>query len=354
MPVKLDRAELLRTLQQHQEKLSKTLGRGRELQPVPVAGTPRERVFSTDSLNLYYYPPSDGATSDRPPLLVVYSLVNRPYILDLKPGRSLLQVFRDAGQPVYLVDWGYPEAADRFLTLDDYVCDYLAECVEQVLERHDMDSLDLLGVCQGGTLAVCYAALFPEQVRKLVTLVTPVDFHAGASQLHHLAKHVDFDTLVDCRGNVSADLLNAVYVSLKPFQLLSKRYVELAELADDEEALADFLRMEQWMYDSPDQAGEAFRQFGKEFYQNNGLIHGEVSLGGATVDLGRLDMPICNVYASADHLVPPPSAQALGHYCTSPSYREIAYEGGHLGVFISGRAHKRLLPEIAGWLAEAP
>lgn len=352
MPIRLDRSGVARELGELNAKLTRSAGEIARLQPVPVGTSRRELVAERDGVSLYHYPAESGGPRNRTPLLIVYSLVNRPYILDLKPERSLIGALRDLGSEVYLLDWGYPDPADRYVTLDDYVNFHLDRCLSLVSERHGGIAVNMLGVCQGGTLSVCYAAIHPERVNSLITLVAPIDFHAGASSLYHLAKHVDFDRLVDSRGNIPAELLNTVFVSLKPYRLLSQRYVDMLELAGDEQAMADFLRMEKWMYDSPNQAGEAFRQFAKDFYQANGLVKGTVVLGTERVDLSRITMPVCNVYATYDHLVPPPSALALGEHIGSSDYRALDFPGGHLGVFISGRAQKALFPELAAWLRE--
>lgn len=350
MPAELDLPKAARELAELQAKAQRVAARAAALQPVAVGESPRQVLAHWDGVTLYHYT-GTPAPARRLPLLVVYSLVNRPYILDLKPERSLLGALRDAGSEVHLLDWGYPEPADRYLELEDYVEGYLHDAVELLCRRYQVEQVQLLGVCQGGTLSVCYAALNPERVRSLITLVTPIDFHAGSSALYHLAKHMDFQRLAEGAGNVSADLLNTVFVGLKPYRILTQRYLEMLEI-EDEEALRDFLRMERWMYDSPDQAGVAFAQFARDFYQRNGLVRGQIELAGRPVRLSEIRMPVFNVYANADHLVPPASALALGKHAGSNHYRFEGFDGGHLSVFISGRAKKRLFPELAKWLEQ--
>jgi len=349
MPIKLDPARIEREWREFSRKLSR-LGEDLRRQPPALPEvSPRQELYRDDSVTLYHYR-NASAPTNRTPLLVVYSLINRPSILDLRPDRSLIGALRDGGSEVYLLDWGYPGPADRFVTLDDYVNVHLDRAVREICQRHGCPQVALLGVCQGGTLALCYAALHPQRVRSLITLVTPVDFDAGDSVLRKLSKHVDFDRVVDASGNVSAAALNAIFVSLKPYRLLSQRYVDMLDLAGDEAALTEFMRMERWMYDSPDQAGEAFRQFAKEFYQDNALVRGGVRLGDQAVDLGRLTMPIYNVFASGDHLIPPASSRALGDLARSRDYRTLELDSGHLGVFISGRTQRTLFPALVQWL----
>ncbi len=184
----------------------------------------------------------------------------------------------------------------------------------------------------------------------MAALVTPVDCHTPQDQLSRMAQHIDFDRLVSTCGNIPAEWINTVFVALKPYRLLSQRYADLPELADRPEALQDFLRLERWMYESPDQAAYAFAQFARELYQNNALIRGQLRIGGRRVRLDAIDRPVLNVYAEQDHLVPAPAAQALREAVTSTLYEELAFPGGHLGAFISRRAHAELIPRMIEWL----
>lgn len=344
----LDTAQLARELDDMRERLVRVGEAIDGFRPTPGPVTPREEIWHDGTARLYHYPAPDG--SEGPPLLVVYSLVNRPDILDFTPQRSMLATLRDAGSSVYLLDWGRPGRSDRHVSLDDYVDGTLYDAVAHIRQRHGDRQVSLLGVCQGGTLSLCYAALYPEHVKALVTLVTPVDFHAGNASLYHLAKYVDFDRFVDAYGTVPASLLNVAYVGLKPFRILSQRYVDMLDIAEDPAAMADFMRMEQWMYDSPDQAGEAFRQFARDFYQNNGLVRGKIALAGRPVRLDRLSMPVLNAYARDDHLIPLASATALAKHIPASRYQSIEFAGGHLAVFVTRRARTQLYPAIGSWL----
>ncbi len=286
-----------------------------------------------------------------PPLLVVYSLVNRPDILDLQAGRSLVEGLLREGVDVYLLDWARPGPGDRGLSLEDYVEDHLGRCIRRLVEHAGCPGpIDVLGVCQGGTLALCHAALHPARVRRLVSVVTPVDFHTPDNLLTNLLSHVDVDLLVDTLGNVPGSLLNFAFLSLSPFRLTGQKYLNLLEIADDAENLAHFLLMERWLMDSPDQAGEAFRAFAKDVVQGNKLIRGELRIGTRRVDLARIRAPVLNVYATRDHLVPPAAARALAGALGETPYSELAFEGGHIGIFASRRAQAEIPPAIARWL----
>ena len=348
-PFRVDAKALLDEVQLFQQRLATGVGLLRDVGKVEPGGTPREAIHREDKLVLYRYAPEHP----RPglgPLLIVYALVNRPTMTDLQADRSLIRGLLAAGLEVYLVDWGYPDADDRGLVLDTYVNRYIDGCVDAVRARHDGAPVNLLGICQGGTLSLCYAALHPQKVARLVTMVTPVDFQTPDNLLGAWARELDVDLLVDTMGNVPGSWLNWVFMALKPFRLSGQKYVDLVDLVDDPDAVRNFLRMEHWIYDSPDQAGEAFRQFVKACYQQNALVEGTLELGGQRVDLGAVTMPLLNVYATADHLVPPAASQALAGLVGSDDYTEYAFRGGHIGIYVSSRARK-VPDEIASWIA---
>ena len=333
-----------------QRRLVQALDEAGEL-PVDTRGaTPFEaHVVYGHGVTLRRYPPR-ATGGQRRPVLIVYSLVNRPFILDLTERRSLIRALCDAGHPVYLLDWGRPQGADRFLTLADYIDGALAKAARDI-RAEEGGAPDLLGICQGGVLALCLAALHPARVRRLVTLATPVDCRTPDDHLSRMAQQVDFDRAAQTLGNIPAEWLNGVFVALKPYQLLAQRYAEMPELAGHPEALHDFLRLERWMYDSPDQAAAAFAEFARELYQRNALLDGSLEVAGQRIRLGDIRQPILNIFAQQDHLVPPPAARALGAHVRGSPYEELAFPGGHLGVFISRRAHRELVPRVVSWLA---
>ena len=309
----------------------------------------REPIYQEDKLTLYRYQPR-VENPHAIPLLIVYALVNRPYMMDLQEDRSMIRGLLDAGLDVYLVDWGYPDAGDRTLTLVDYIQRYIGHCVDVLRDRHGVDAINLLGVCQGGALSLCHTALYPAHIRNLITMVTPVDFQTPDNVLSHLIRHVDVDLLIDTLGNVPGQMLNFAFLSLSPFRLAGQKYVDLVDIFDDAQALKNFLRMEKWIFDSPDQAGEAFRQFAKDFFQQNKLVKGEVVIGGRRVDLREIVIPVLNVYATQDHLVPPAASKALAECCGSRDYSELSFRGGHIGIYVSSRAQREVPPAIAAWL----
>ncbi|CAL1240722.1 class III poly(R)-hydroxyalkanoic acid synthase subunit PhaC [Candidatus Methylocalor cossyra] len=321
----------------------------RQIGGIEVEASAKDPVYREDKLVLYRYRPRVPEPL-AVPLLIVYALVNRPYMTDLQEDRSLVRGLLDQGIDVYLIDWGYPDGADRYLELDDYVNRYIRRCVDFICQHHGLTSLNLLGICQGGTLSLCFAALHPERVRNLITMVTPVDFHTPDNMLSLWYRDLDVDLMVDTLGNIPGELLNWSFLSLKPFRLTGQKYVDMADILEDREKLENFLRMEKWIFDSPDQPGEMFRQFIKYFYQENRLIQGTLEIGKGVVKLANITMPVLNIYASEDHLVPPSASIPLEHYVGTDDYSAVVFKGGHIGIYVSGRAQKDIPPAIADWL----
>lgn len=312
--------------------------------------SPREVVWESDPVKLYRYPSSGKQKAQ--PLLVSYALVNRPHMMDLQNDRSVLGALCRAGHDIYLIDWGYPDPADRFTTLGDYIFGYLHDCVEEVKRLTRSEQVNLVGVCQGGVFATCYAAAHPQQVRNLITMVTPVDFQTPDNLLTKWAMDSDASLTVKALGNVPGDLLNMSYLTLKPFRLNLQKYWSLLDVAGDREGVENFLRMEQWIFDSPAQAGAAFAEFVKRFHQENQLIKGTLEIDGVAIRMAALNMPILNIYARDDHLVPPDASRAMAKHVGTQDYSELEFPGGHIGLYVSSRSQKLVPPAISTWLAK--
>jgi len=161
---------------------------------------------------------------------------------------------------------------------------------------------------------------------------------------------MDIDAIVDAMGNLPGEMLNWTFLNLKPFQLMGQKYVSMVDIISEEKNVKNFMRMEKWIFDSPDQAGEAFRQFIKDFYQQNKLVEGGLMIGEQEVDLANLEMPILNIFAEQDHLVPPDASRILKKLVGSKDYTELSFPGGHIGIYVSGKAQKTVTPAIADWL----
>jgi polyhydroxyalkanoate synthase subunit PhaC len=350
-PLHIEPQQAFNEIANFQRKLAAGMQHLRGLSEQEYANTPREAVYREDKLTIWHMQGNTKPTG-KVPTLIVYALVNTVWMTDLQDDRSLVRNLLAQGEDVYLVDWGYPDGADRWLTLDDYLNGYLDRCVDAVCKRHGLDAINLLGICQGGTFSLCYTAMHPEKVKNLVTMVTPVDFQTPDNMLSQWVQNMDVDLFVDTLGNVPAELMNWVYLMLKPLRLNQHKYVSMVDILDNPAELKNFLRMERWIFDSPDQAGEAFRQFIKDFYQQNKLIKGDLQIGNQPVDLGMISQPVLNIYANQDHLVPPDASRPLGRHVGTRDYTELAFKGGHIGIYVSGRAQREVAPAIHQWLRE--
>ena len=349
IPFQIRPDEILHEVNQFNAKLAQGINTLAEIGDIEVGVSKKEAVYQEDKMVLYRFEPHVKKPNPVP-LLIVYALVNRPYMADLQDGRSMIQGLLNAGLDVYLIDWGYPDSTDRYLSLDDYINGYIDRCVDFICKKHKLKKINILGICQGGTFSLCYTALHPEKVRNLITTVTPVDFHTKDDLLSKMVRNIDIDLLVDTLGNIPGELLNMIYLSLKPFRLVGQKYMDLVNLLDDKEQAKNFMRMEKWIFDSPDQVGEAFREFTRQFYQDNALVKGKVKIGNQIVDLENITIPVLNIYAASDHLVPPDSSKALQGCVGSKDYTELEFPGGHIGIYVSNKAQKMIPPTVGKWL----
>ncbi len=350
-PIRLQPDQVAQELAKFGEKLARGAQTLRALPEVHYGVSAKEAIYSEDKMVLYRFT-SEHKVTEKVPLLIVYALVNRPYMVDLQDDRSIVKSLLAAGHDVYLIDWGYPDPSDRYLGLDDYINGYIRRCVNVLRKRCAVPAINLLGICQGGAFSICYASLYPETVHNLITMVTPVDFQTPDNMLSHWIQEMDVDAFVDTLGNVPAELMNWCYLTLKPFRLLQQKYVGLTDILDNPAELENFLRMEKWIFDSPDQAGEAFRQFIKDFYQGNKLLKGGLHIGGKKIDPKRITMPVLNIFAEQDHLVPPNASRALKGIIGSRDYTELSFKGGHIGIYVSGRAQREVPPAISAWMKQ--
>jgi polyhydroxyalkanoate synthase len=236
--------------------------------------------------------------------------------------------------------------------MEDYIDGYINNAVEEIRRRSGQDRINLIGVCQGGTFSVIYAALYPQKVKNLVTMVTPVDFSVRDGLLYVWSKHLNIDNIVDTFGVVPGHFMNMGFLLLKPFQLMVDKYVTLLDVLDNPDAVREFLRMEKWIFDSPGQAGEAFRKFIKDLFQDNLLIQNKFVLGSRKVELNNITMPLLNVYAEQDHLVPPSSSIPLNDAVASKDRTLLSFPGGHIGIYVSSRSQREVSPAVAKWLNE--
>ena len=316
-----------------------------------IAVTPYDVVYEEDRVKLKHYKPTVEIQLKRP-LLIVYALINRETMLDLQPGRSVVQNFLQEGIDVYMIDWGYPARKDKYLTIDDHVNGYMDNIVDFILDKHNLDKIHLMGICMGGTFCVIYSALHPEKIKNMVTTVTPTNFDTNQGLLHIWMKDMDVDRIVDTYGNIPGDIMNMGFLLLNPARLMIDKYVGFIENMANKKFVENFVRMEKWIFDSPDVPGETFRQFVRDCYQKNLLIQSKMEVGGKRVDLKKITMPLLNYYGKYDHLVPPEACELLTGKVGSKDTEDICLDTGHIGIYVSSKYQKEFVPRIARWLKE--
>lgn len=318
-----------------------------------VGATPHDVVFEEGTLKLLRYRRQTPALYAEP-VLFCYALINRPYILDLQPDKSVVRRYLERGFDVYMLDWGVPSDADHVLKIEDYVSRRLASVVELVLREHTSERLHLLGYCMGGTLSAILTALRPELVRTLTLLAAPIEFGGRESLLNIWTnrKYFDVDAFIDAHGNCPATFLQSCFTYMKPVQNLLEKNIALFEQLDDPGFITNYFAMERWVNDNIPVAGETFREFVKNLYQNNELVRGEFRVDGERVDLGRIECPLLLLTAKNDHLVAPPATTGIRPRVSSRDVEAMSIDAGHVGLVVSGKAHKKFWPEAAGWLGE--
>jgi polyhydroxyalkanoate synthase len=322
-------------------------------QQVKKGATPSEIVYEEDDLRLLHYL-GDRPAKYRTPLVFVFAMVNRPYILDILPGKSVVSHFLKAGFDVYLIDWGRPAPADRHRTLDDYINGYLRHVVDFLRRRTRSRQVSLLGYCMGGTMSAMFTALHPRLVKNLILLAAGIDFSTRSGLLNLWAdpQTFDVDAFVDAFGNCPAEFLQASFLLLKPVGNLVEKPLGLFERLPDERFVEEYLTMEAWINDNIAVPGEVFREFVKYLYQQNLLVANRMPVGRRLVDLKRITCPVLNLLATRDDLVPPAQSEPFTGLVGSTDRHTIRLPAGHIGLAMGSKAQKELWPEAVQWLSQ--
>jgi polyhydroxyalkanoate synthase len=323
---------------------------------VPVGLTPKELVWTLNKARLYRYKPTRPPKERRPvPLLLVYALINKPFIFDLAPGRSFVEFMVDQGFDMYLLDWGAPGPEDQEITFDDYVTEYLVRAVRKVVRVSGADEISMLGYCLGATLTTIYAGLYPDApVRNLILLTAPIDFSnppEGSMAMWLEEERLDVDRIIGTFGNVPGELIRFWAKLLKPAENFVGAYVNVWKNLDDEKAVHGWQVINRWVEDVIPFAGSAFRQFVLDYVRGNELIRGEHEVNGQRVELSNIRAPLLNLVAEYDHIVAQSQAESIMELVSSEDKELRVIPSTHVGIMASGRARYKLWPEVAEWLA---
>lgn len=314
--------------------------------------TPRDTVFADGPAELYRFRLPEGVAPDTeaPPVLLVPSMINRWYVLDLRANCSVAEGLTKTGLDTWLLNWGAPQDEDRYFTWNDAV-NRLDRMVRRVLRETGQKKVTVLGYCMGATLSTVHAALHPELYAGFVNLLGPIDF-TESGMLGRMTHPDWFDAhAVGEAGNVSAQQMQSGFTLLRPTSQISK-WVGLADKAFDPAFRESFEALETWSNDNVAFPGEAYKTYIKEIYQENRLINGQHAVGGRRVDLKKITCPLMTVSAAKDTICPPKAATALNHAVGSASAKVLEVPGGHVGAVVGSKASQSLYPALAAWMKE--
>ncbi len=316
-----------------------------------VMPTPKDTVHRDGKASLYRFRGSSSAakSSSHVPVLIVPSMINRWYVVDLREGASLATALSTSTPwQTYCLDWGIPEDEDRYFAWDDVVA-RLDRTVRQVLRATGAPKVAIVGYCMGSTVSGIYSALNPDKVAALVNLAGPFDF-SEAGRLGTMVDKRWFDpTAMTAAGNLSATQMQSGFLALAPTGSISK-WVGLADKIHDPRARDAFGALEQWASDNIPFPAAAYVTYIKELYQENLLVRGEHYVRGERVDLSRITCPVLSIVAERDAICPPKAATALNDKTSSAVKDVLAVPGGHVGMVVGSRAAKELYPKMRAWL----
>ncbi|MCP4425275.1 MAG: alpha/beta fold hydrolase [Chloroflexi bacterium] len=324
---------------------------------IPVGLTPRKKIWQLNKAKLYHYKSPKPAAERHPvPLLLVYALINRPFIFDLAPGRSFIEYMLEEGFDIYLLDWGEPGSEDKHILFDEYVTEYLSRAVRKMRRYSGAAEISMLGYCIGATLAVVYAAIYPEvPLRNLILLTAPIDFSnqsEGSMAVWLEEGRVDIDEIVNTMGNIPGEMIALWAKMLKPLENFLGSYVTLFKQMDNPTAVRGWQSINRWVEDVVPLAGGAFRQFVVEYLRGNELIRGQHEINGEPVKLSNINAALLNIVAQYDHLVSQSQSESVMEMVSSKDKEIRVIPSTHVGIMASRRAKYKLWPELAAWLSE--
>ena len=314
-----------------------------------VGTTPCDVVHTENKWRLLRY--RSDTRSQAIPVLLVPSLINRHYVLDLMPGKSFVEWMLGQGWDVYIIDWGTPGPEDRFLTFDDFAERYMDRAVRRVCKASGTRQTHLLGYCLGGTLTTIYGALHPERIASMVNLAAPIDFEDdGLLSIWSRIDTFSLTAVTEAFGNMPWRLMQAGFRLLRPTLDLQKA-VFAFDRAWDDEFLDGFWALQTWGNDNVSFPGQAFSTYIQELYRENRLVCGRFCVGGRAVDLSAIEFPLLAVTFEHDNIVSEKSAACVVQLVSSERAEQLHLRGGHVGAVVSKKASERLWPHITRWFA---
>jgi len=314
--------------------------------------TPRDVVWTHRKVTLYRYRSSQREHAV--PVLLVFALINRPTIFDLRPDNSFVSFLLEEGFDVFLLDWGEPDDEDADMGLEAYVCDELPWGIRETLRAAEADEVSLLGWCIGGTVCAMHCALTHDTaVRNLVLLTTPIDTTDSRYGQWVARDSFDVDLVADAYPAIPGRMIDFANKLLKPKTNFWDTYANLWEATREGKARRDaYQPMAKWVADNPPFPSRAYREWITWMYKENRLVRGRMRLRGRRVDLRAIDQNLLVVTAGADHIAPPPGTAPIFDFVSSEDVTHFDRPGGHIGLMAGSRAREEIWPDLAGWLAE--
>jgi polyhydroxyalkanoate synthase subunit PhaC len=322
-----------------------------------IAQTPKRLIWTLNKSKLYrYVPVVPEEKRHRIPLLLVFAIMNRPHVLDLRPGHSFVEYMRARGYDIYLLDWGAPGPEDKNMDFGDYALEYLPRVVRKLKSVSGSKQFNMLGWCLGALISTLYAALRPDDgLKDLILLTAPLDFSdktAGGFVRWASNEAFNADRLVAAFGNVPGEMIDYGAKTLKPVENFIGSYLSLWDRIDDPKVVEAWHAMNTWVRDIIDMSGGAYRQLINDFYKENKLKEGTLVLRGERVDLKNVKANVLNVIAEADHITPPCQSEGIMDLLGSRDKEIFRVRGGHIGIMAGSGAEKTTWPHIDAWLAK--
>lgn len=318
-----------------------------------IGQTPKDIVWTKNKSQLYHYIPK-GEIKHPTPILLIYALINKAFILDLYPGMSLVEHLVDDGYDVYMLDWGEFEWEDRNIVLDDLIYDYIAPVVQKTAEISKTKEISILGYCWGGSMAGMYASLFSDPIIKnMIFIASPFDYaQAGISSTWLKSPNFGIDNIVDTYEIIPKEYIDFNVKYLNPINNFISTYTRLWKMIDEDSSVENWRILNRWVNENTHFPGEIYRQLVKDFYKGNKLINNEIELRGRKVELNNIDSAILALAGEADHIVLPSQTSTLLEKVSSKDKTYLSYPVGHGGLVFGSLAKKKVFPVISSWLSE--
>jgi poly[(R)-3-hydroxyalkanoate] polymerase subunit PhaC len=315
-----------------------------------LGSTPKDVLLSRGTLQLYHYRPLADEIY-RVPILIVMATTNRGYILDMVPGQSFIEFLLRRGYDVYMMDWTAPKPEEKSLRMEDYVLDFIPDCVRKVQEDSSVDEVTIIGYCFGGVLSLLYGSIHHDgPMKNLICFTTPIDF----SEMKLFSnfsdrRYFDVDRLIDSTGNMPPELILQSFDMLRPASRAAGQ-IQLWDNIWNDEFVKSYRMFDRWANDILPLAGEYFRTTTKDLMWDNKLFNGTMTVGGRPAQLDKIKVPILHAVAEHDHIVPYDAAKHLIKKVGSTDKEEVMLKGGHVSLVAGPNAIRRLWPKLDSWL----